>query len=146
MNKFITNIFIFFLLLAFLTSISGCKKEDRIPIVNFYHQVNLTDASSGDIRIPGNYLYIDATYAGYGGVVLYCLYHNEYIAYDRNCTHKPFNSNAILDVDSTGLFLVCRDCASKFRIHDGLPISGPAKYSLVKYNTQLNDPILYIYN
>lgn len=144
MKKFFTNIFIFFISFFLLTIIPCCKKEERIPVVPVYFYINLDGATSGNIKVPGNYLYIDGE--GYGGIVLYCAYIDEYIAYDRNCTYNPSNEKAILDVDSTKSFLECRDCGSKFRIQDGIPSEGPAKYSLIRYSTSLNNSILTIYN
>ena len=155
MKNIFAKLIIFLLLTLTLISVSCKKKNDRIPYVSVGVYINPNLAIYNSIKTPGNYLYLEEidkdfnynTNYGYAGIILYCLYPDIYKAYERNCPHNPFNKNSILDVDSTNLFMVCRDCGSKFSIIDGTQMSGPSKNAIVEYKTNLiNDYTLYIYN
>jgi len=138
-----TKIAIISICLTILTIIPSCDRENRIPYVyvNFVVYPDLPQYQS--IKTPGNYLYLTG---GAQGIVLYCQFTDEYKAYERNCPNDPYEANAVLDVDSTGLFLVCRNCGSKFSIYDGSIVDSPSKYPVLQYMTYLEGSALYIYN
>lgn len=121
----------------------ACDKENRIPYVyvNFVVYPNLPEYAS--IKTPGNFIYLTG---GVKGIILYCKFTDEYLAYERNCPNDPYQKNAILDVDSTGLFLVCRNCDLKFSIYDGSIVESPSKYPVLRYQTYLDNQALYINN
>lgn len=132
--------------LVFFT-FSSCKKEDIIPYVRFYEQIDLNLPKYQNVKIPGNYMYLSNEYFGYNGVILYCVSTNEYMAYERNCPHDAQKANAILDVIDSLCLMVCRDCGSRFFLIDGLKLDGPSKYSVKTYQTSLSiNNILDIYN
>ena len=132
----------------------SCNRNEKIPYVKVDVRIDLSLITYNSVKTPGNHLYLEEldpnfnrnTNYGYAGIILYCLYPDYYKAYERNCPHNPFNKNAILDVDSTNLFMVCRDCKSKFSITDGTLMSGPSKNPIVEYKTSLTGNTLYIYN
>ncbi len=125
------------------TIIPSCDNENRIPYVyvNFIVYPDLPQYMS--VKTPGNYLYLTG---GVKGIILYCQFTDFYKAYERNCPNDPNEMNAVLDVDSTGLFLVCRNCGSKFSIYDGSIVDSPSKYPVLQYLTYLEGSALYINN
>jgi len=143
MKNFLTKITIILTCLAFFILIPACDNQNRIPYVyvNFVIYPDLPQYMS--VKTPGNYLYLTG---GVKGIILYCQFTDEYKAYERNCPNDPYEQNSILDVDSTGLFLVCRNCDSKFSIYDGSIVDSPSKYPLLQYLTYLEGGALYIYN
>ncbi|MDL2261930.1 hypothetical protein LJC11_00310 [Bacteroidales bacterium OttesenSCG-928-I21] len=145
------KLLLFFAFTILLTFISGCSEnDDRIPY-SYVNVVIYPDLPAySEIKTPMNHIYLDQKdfmYCGYAGIIVYCEQIDMYKAYERNCPHNPHNKNAILDVDSTNLFMVCRDCGSKFSILYGDKVDGPAKYPVVQYKTELRyNRSLYISN
>lgn len=143
MKNLLTKIPIFFIFTLILSIIPACEGEKRIPYVNVNIIIYPDLPEYNTIKTPGNHIYITG---GYAGIILYCISADTYIAYERNCPHNYSNNNAILDVDSTNMFMVCRDCSSKFTITDGSKLEGPSKNPIIIYKTTLNNNALHIYN
>lgn len=139
----ISKIAIFLFLLSFFSVLPACEREDRIPYVQVDFVLYLDLPEFQELKTPGNYLYLTG---GVRGIIMYCEFTDSYKAYERNCPFEPADANSILDVDSTGLFLVCRHCESKFMILDGSVINGPTKRPLLQYPTYLNNNVLTISN
>jgi len=137
------KIIIFSIFTALLSILPACEREERIPYVYVDFVIYLDLPEFTELKIPGNYLYVTG---GVKGIVMYCEFTDSYKAYERCCPYEPSNANAILDVDSTGLFLECRHCDSKFMLLDGSVINGPTKYPLAQYATYLEGTALYVYN
>lgn len=137
------RISVFFVSFLILSLSQSCNKDERIPYVYVNFRVYLDLPEFSGLKTPGNFVYVTG---GVRGIILYCPFTDEYKAYERNCPYEPSNPDAILSVDSTGLFLVCRHCDSKFMLLDGSIINGPAKYSVLQYQTYLENNILYVYN
>lgn len=134
MKILLPKIIFIFLFSGILTIIPACDNEDRIPYAYVDFTVYLDMPQFFEVKTPGNFLYLTG---GVRGIILYCEYTDSYKAYERNCPYEPSNPKAILDVDSTGLFLVCMHCDSKFLLLDGSIQNGPAKYSVLQYATYL---------
>ncbi len=143
MKSILSKIAIFLLLASFFSIIPACDREERIPYAYVDFVVYLDLPEFQDLKTPGNYLYVTG---GVRGILLYCEFTDSYKAYERNCPYEPSNANAILDVDSTGLFLECRHCDSKFMLLDGSVVNGPTKYPLLQYTTYLENNVLSVYN
>jgi nitrite reductase/ring-hydroxylating ferredoxin subunit len=143
MRNILSKILIILITSVTLSIIPSCDREDRIPYVyvNFVIYPDLPEYMS--IKTPGNYLFLTG---GVQGIILYCQFTDEYMAYERNCPNDPYENNAVLDVDSTGLFLVCRNCGSRFSIYDGSIVESPSKYPVLQYATYLDNSALYINN
>lgn len=143
MKNYITKIAIISICFTAFTIFPSCDRENRIPYVyvNFVIYPDLPEYMS--VKTPGNYLYLTG---GAKGIILYCQFTDEYKAYERNCPNDPGEPNAVLDVDSTGLFLVCQNCGSKFSLYDGSIVDSPSKYPVLQYLTYLEGNALYIYN
>ena len=143
MKNILSKILIITIAFTVLSIIPACDRENRIPYVyvNFVIYPDLPQFMS--LKTPGNYLMVTG---GAQGIIMYCQFTEEYKAYERNCPNDPFEANSILDVDSTGLFLVCRNCGSKFSIYDGSIVNSPSKYPVLTYQTYLDNGALYVYN
>lgn len=122
---------------------TSCNNDQRIPYtyVNFILYLNLPEFN--ELKTPGNYVYVNG---GVRGIIIYCNYTDNYTAFERNCPYMPSDNKAILEVDSTRMFLVCKHCNSKFLLNNGAYISGPSKYSPMIYNTLFEDNKLYVYS
>ncbi|MDR2011233.1 MAG: hypothetical protein LBQ22_12210 [Bacteroidales bacterium] len=142
MKNISAKLLIFFIFI--LTILPSCEDSgERIPYVpvNIIIYPDLPEYNT--IKTPMNHIYLNG---GYAGIIVYCEYADSYKAYERNCPHNPSHPDAILDVDSTNLFMVCRECKSKFSILYGNKVDGPAKNPVVEYKTTLFNSALYITN
>ncbi|MDD2633890.1 MAG: hypothetical protein PHW82_00135 [Bacteroidales bacterium] len=143
MKNIASKIVIILTSVVILSIFPSCNKENRIPYVpvNFIVYPDLPEYVS--IKTPGNFLYLTG---GVKGIILYCQFTDEYLAYERNCPNDPYETNSVLDVDSTGFFLICKNCGSKFSILDGSIVDSPSKYPVLRYQTHLENQAIYIYN
>ncbi len=136
----------FSLILSFICFLSvnqSCDKEDRIPYVYVNFQIYPDLPQFMSLKTPGNHLKVTG---GVKGIILYCQFLDEYNAYERNCPYDPYAANAVLDVDSTGLFLECNSCGSIFSLYDGTQVNTESKYPVLQYSTHLEAGKLYVYN
>ncbi|MFH2096631.1 MAG: Rieske 2Fe-2S domain-containing protein [Bacteroidota bacterium] len=141
--KTLSNIGIFlFLTILFLTY--GCKEnEDRVPYkpVDFYIYIN--DPQFTELQNEYNPVMVTG---GVVGIIIYKKAPGEYVALERNCTYKPSDRCAV-SPDSTGLFLICPCCNSKFTLpSDGFVQKGPADRPLVQYSTDFDGDKIHVYN
>jgi nitrite reductase/ring-hydroxylating ferredoxin subunit len=134
-----------FFLFALVIFAPACKKSPAndsalIPVVNVYYQVYLNDPLYSKLNYNNNYVYIEnigvkgLIVANVGGI---------YYALERDCPYNPNDACAKVAVESTLITIRCGSydsknkwtscCDSKFQL-DGTLISGPAKYSLKRYN------------
>jgi len=61
------------------------------------------------------------------------------VAFDRHCTYQVENQCRInVDEDSNITAVDTECCNSVFTIIDGLPMSGPARRPLLRYQTTFN--------
>lgn len=141
--KLLPKILIISVLTMVLGIIPACDKQEYVPYVYVNEQLYPDMPAHSALKTPGNYVYIEA---GYKGIVVACTYPDEFVAFDRACPHHPRVNDAILSVDSTGLFLECPVCGSKFNLNDGAIVSGPSKYTPLEYTTDYQGSVLYIYN
>jgi nitrite reductase/ring-hydroxylating ferredoxin subunit len=137
-----------FFLSAGLISVFSCKKDSTqtdIPntLVDYY--VYLSQPQYSSLNTVGNWMYISA---GVRGIVVYHRAPDEFIALERNCTYQSGNSNAIVSVDSTNVFLHDTSCGSKFYITDGSVANAPATVPLKQYHASYNasSQTVHIYN
>ena len=126
----------FWLLLLVIT---GCKPERSdypvpfIPFVDIVINLNLPQYIS--LRSDGGYSLIDG---GVRGIILYRVNSSTYMAYERNCSFRPNEACATVNVHNSGLFMEDPCCSSSFNFSDGNPTGGPAWRPLVRYRTQLS--------
>jgi Rieske Fe-S protein len=131
-----------------LTGLSSCNRERQIPVPYVYvnYTVYLNNPSNNDLRVPGGYLIIPEQ--GNLGIILYRRTigeQDDFIALDLTCTNEPLEQCKVA-VDSTGFYLECPCCGSKFSIWDGMVAKGPARWPLKEYATTLTPSTVRIYN
>ncbi|NJM94917.1 MAG: hypothetical protein HC842_09840 [Cytophagales bacterium] len=64
---------------------------------------------------------------------------------DRNCTFRPNDACATVEVAPGGQFLIDPCCNSTFDF-SGIPTSGPSRRNLIQYNTTRSGSLLYVEN
>ena len=140
MNRILKNIII-----ASAAMIIGCVKEDHFPNIEVNETIPITMPEYNNIynNIWG-YEYISG---GLGGIIIVQGVNNEFIAYDRACTHEA-STNCIVSGESINdQILNCQNCCnSQFLIIDGSVTEGPANRALKQYNTYFDGVMLYITN
>ncbi|NQV03232.1 MAG: hypothetical protein HQ542_11340 [Bacteroidia bacterium] len=137
--------YIWLILLPFLV-LTSCKKENPQPIipevyVNFFINPNSTEYL--ELNAPGGWV---AVTGGYRGIVIYRLTLQEFFAYERTCPWDPWEEEARIEVEESGITAVCPVCGSKYILLDGSPYEGPSTYLLKQYRTTYDGNLLYVYN
>lgn len=123
-----------------LLLISGCGREltdDFIPITSFPDiilQLNLPENNS--LQVDGGHRQLST--GGIRGIIVYRINSSTYVAYERNCSFRPNEACATVDIHSSGLFMIDSCCGSNFSLTDGSPTGGPAWRPLNRYRTQLS--------
>ena len=133
------------IMLPFLVLVS-CKKENpqlTIPevYVNFFINPNSTEYL--ELNSPGGWVTVTG---GYRGILIYRLTLEEFFAYERTCPWDPGEEGARIEVEESGITVVCPVCGSKYILLDGSPFEGPSTYLLKQYRTTYDGSLLYVYN
>ena len=132
------------LFLIFLIFFS-CEKQNQFPSVYVNVTIPVTMPEFNNLTIPYGYEYING---GLGGIIVVRDLSDNFIAYDRSCTHEQ-NKDCFLLGESTtyDAIIECKNCCqSKFIIIDGSVTEGPANQALKRYNTYFDGNILHITN
>ncbi|MCF0207440.1 MAG: hypothetical protein HUK15_08430 [Bacteroidales bacterium] len=143
MKSYASKLVIFLLTSISFCLIPSCDNQEYVPYVYVNIQLYPDMPAHSALKTPGNYIYVEG---GYKGIVVTCVYPNEFVAFDRACPSHPRAKDAVLSVDSTGLFLECSQCGAKFNLNDGALVSGNSKYTPQQYLTSYEGAVLYIYN
>jgi nitrite reductase/ring-hydroxylating ferredoxin subunit len=132
----------FWFLLIVASACARDLSDDPVPFIPFVDIViNLTLPQYIGIRTDGGHVEIDG---GVRGIILYRASSTTYIAYERNCSFRPNEACATVNVHNSGLFMIDPCCNSSFNFSDGYPTGGPATRPLVRYRTQLSGLILTV--
>jgi hypothetical protein len=127
------------ILILFAASCEPASEQSPIPNVPVNIEVNLNDIDNAPLNRIGGYIYVDG---GVKGIILLRESQNVYRAFDRNCTFQPSNDCVIVDVHSSGFYLVDDCCESTFDL-SGFPTGGPAQFPLKEYRiSQISDLLL----
>lgn len=123
----------------------ACSKdqESTVPNVPVNVRINLDNPGYNNLNTIGGSVYVDG---GYRGIIVYRRGIAEFLAYERTCSFQSTDTCAYVSLDSTISSVGCKCCSSRFQLIDGAPIKGPANASLRRYQTNLVDRYLYIYN
>lgn len=110
--------------------------DDPIPVVGFPdHIINLSAPEFQTLAVNGGYKEINSI--GVRGVIVYRLDALTYLAYERNCSFRPNEACATVNVHSSSLYMVDPCCNSSFSFTDGSPTGGVASRPLRQYATDL---------
>lgn len=125
----------------------SCKENNnpRIPLPPVNIQIDPNSTMYINLNIPGGWEYLTAPSPS-RGILVYRVNSEEFIAYERTCTHDPENLLARVYVQDDYITAMDTICGSKFLLIDGSPYAGPATNSLVRYQTVYDGNYLYIYN
>ncbi|MPL88925.1 hypothetical protein SDC9_34954 [bioreactor metagenome] len=140
--------------ILFILIISGCEDDyvSSIPIRPVYMSINLTIAPYSTLRYASNqYFVFDkprhneiSDRIGYGGILLYAGFDENYYAFDLACPYEADYSVRIKPNDVGQA--VCESCGSVYDISYGIgnPVEGPGKEALKRYKTSLQGDYIYI--
>lgn len=134
------------LVMLSIVLIASCKKENPQPVipevyVNFAINPNSTEYL--DLNYAGGFVTVTG---GYRGILLYRIFDNQFLAYERTCPWDPFEEGARIEMDAAGTTMTCPVCGSQYIITDGSPFAGPSTYLLKQYRTTYDGNLLYVYN
>lgn len=144
----ITSRYFIYALLVTMMYITSCGKENtnpNIPLPPVNIQIDPNSTVYLNLNIPGGWEYLTAPSPS-RGILVYRVNSDEFIAYERTCTYDPENPLAKVIVESNYTTAIDTICGSRFILLDGSPFEGPAKSSLVRYQTMYDGNYLYIYN
>lgn len=124
------------LILAFFVRCD--KNETPFPNVSVYVTLSL-DTQLKNV-LPGNYVEVDNY--GIGGLIIFRVDNNDFLAFDRACTYEASHTCILEDSDHDGFF-DCPCCESRFWMVNsvdiaGTVLNGPANYPLKQYNCYFN--------
>lgn len=133
----------FLLTLLIITACGRDLSDDPIPyqpFLDFVIDLNLPEYIS--LKSDGGYKEINTI--GVRGVIVYRENSSTYRAFERNCSFRPNEACATVNVHNSGLFMTDPCCGSDFSFTNGSPTGGPAYRPLVRYQTQLSGLTLTI--
>jgi len=122
-----------FLLLLLLVACESDLVDDPIPFLPF-PDINIVIPNFPALSSNGGFILIND--GGVRGIILYRKNATTYLAFERNCSYKPNDACATVDVHSSTLFMHDACCGSSFNF-DGTPTGGPAWRPLQQYQTSL---------
>lgn len=133
----------FWLILFSLVACTRDLSDDPIPIIPFADVViNLGLPDYFSLQTDGGFKELNT--GGVRGIILYRVNSSTYFAYERNCSYRPNEACATVNVHNSGLFMTDPCCNSSFNFSDGNPSGGPAWRQLQRYRTQLSGSTLTI--
>jgi nitrite reductase/ring-hydroxylating ferredoxin subunit len=130
--------------LGILVVFSHCNNDwldDPIPVTVFPDKPILLN-NEPNLSMDGGFIYVNDI--GVRGVIIYRQNASNYIAYERNCSYRPLDACATVEVDGSNLFMIDPCCSSLFEFSTGIPQAGPAWRPLRRYATSLNGTLLTI--
>ncbi|MEQ8245366.1 hypothetical protein [Fulvivirga sp.] len=129
--------------LLFVCSCDDNLGQDQIPIADFQDVViNLTLPEYRDLNRDGMSIYLNR--GGLRGLILYRENASSYIAFERTCSYLPNEACANVEISTSLLSMRDPCCGSTFSFPTGQPTSGPARFNLRIYETQLDGNVLTI--
>lgn len=135
----------FSLLIAIVAGCDPSLVDDPIPLTTFDDIViNLSFPEYVDLNKEGGFKDIGNLNGGVRGIILYRTSASSFIAFEKNCSYRPNEACATVEIHSSGLFMMDPCCGSSFLFTDGQPNGGPAWRPLQQYRTQLNGTTLTI--
>jgi hypothetical protein len=110
--------------------------DDPIPVVPFPDFiVNLSAPEYQPLQINGGHKEINSI--GVRGVIVYRVDASAYKVFERNCSYRPNEACATVNVHSSLLYMVDPCCNSSFSFPEGMPSGGLATRPLRQYAAAL---------
>lgn len=132
-------------LIAILFLQVTCKpdlSDDPIPLASFPpFTINLNLPQFQNLKTKG---FTEINDIGIRGVIIFRSNASTYFAYERNCSYRPNEACATVNVDVSNLFMIDPCCNSTFDFQTGNPTGGAAWRPLRKYETFLSGTNLTI--
>lgn len=144
-NRFISTAAVAFLLIIQASSCKPDLVDDPIPYFPFgsiYLNLNLPEYTR--LKSDGGSLEYDDNDAGVKGLIIYRENASTYHVYERNCSYRPNEACATVNVHVSTLFMEDPCCGSHFDFATGNPTSGVAWRPLRKYFSAVNGTDLTI--
>lgn len=130
-------------LLVFGISCQSDMSDDPIPFVAFPDfEANLSAPEYQSLMVNGGFKEINSI--GVRGVIVYREDALTYRVFERNCSYRPNEACATVNVHSSLLFMVDPCCNSSFSFTDGSPTGGIAWRPLRRYSASLSGSMLTI--
>jgi nitrite reductase/ring-hydroxylating ferredoxin subunit len=140
------------LLVAVMTFTLSCNRdvEEIIPNKRFTTRINNINQDPRYTKETSFVVKYDSEgkLIGHAGVVIYMLTADEYYAFDLMCPYEK-QITCLVDLDENdNIQCICPCCGSVFLIATeyGSIVSGPAKWTLKRYSTEVKDEHLFIWN
>ncbi len=136
------NILLTILVITFVSCLDDNVDSNRfLPNVSVNVRIDLNlPQYVNNLNFPGGYAYAEG---GIRGLIIYNT-GTGYVAFDRACPHIELQSCSTMEVDDSGLFMVCPCDGERFQIINGAPENGNIPYSARAYTVTINGSILTI--
>ncbi|MBL7849760.1 MAG: hypothetical protein JNN04_02575 [Cyclobacteriaceae bacterium] len=123
-------------LTALLLACQPEMSDDPIPLIAFPdHVINLLAPENQALAVNGGYKEINSI--GVRGVILYRQSATTFLAFERNCSFRPNEACATVNVHVSSLYMIDPCCNSTFSFDSGSPTGGMASRPLRQYVTEL---------
>ncbi|MFZ9505047.1 MAG: hypothetical protein ACO263_10795 [Cyclobacteriaceae bacterium] len=117
--------------------------DDPIPLAFFDDIIlDLSFPEFAQLRIDGGTYEINNK--GVRGIIISRKSAGNYVAFERNCSLRPAEACATVEVDPSRLFFTDFCCNSSFSLQDGTPTGGPAWRPLRIYKSSFQGFVLTI--
>ncbi|MFN0033278.1 MAG: hypothetical protein ACKVOR_14040 [Flavobacteriales bacterium] len=134
--------FSFFIITLLVGTSCRDRGEDQVPYVPVNIAININQPDFFDLTVPTGWVYVTG---GSRGIIVYRNSNEEFTALERHSTYNVSDECAVA-VDDDGVLITDLCSSSKWLIHDGSLVQGPASLPLIQYETNFQDPYLYITN
>ncbi len=129
------------LFITFVSCLDDNVDSNRfLPNVSVNQTIDLNLPQYVNLHITGGYAYAEG---GIRGLIIYNT-GTGYVAFDRACPHIELQACSTMEVDDSGLFMVCPCDDERFQIINGAPENGNIRYSARAYTVTINGSILTI--
>jgi len=133
----------FLIILVFITSCSKQENKNEIPVVAVYFVIDPNSTEYLELNTVNGWVNVTG---GYRGITIFRKSLTEFMAYERACPYDWEQTDARIEVESSGITAICPHCKSKFILLDGTPYSGLSPYPLKQYQTIYDGSLLTISN
>lgn len=128
-------------LLLLLACSDEAPQQQQFPYVPIDIEINLQDLRYQNLHLNG-WSYVDG---GIRGLIVIKESSSRYRVFDRACSYHPREDCAVVDMHSSGFYMVDDCCTSQFDKF-GNVTKGPAQQPLLQYNTYQSGNYLTIRN